>query len=207
MMARALDPHHFDRQARRIRAQVSTLLTRSALLPRFNRWRLTQDPASRMALLFGILNGRHIATHTSIPLSDYFDPHLLHDLAGELQVPVVSCSTDGLRYAFILDPGQLRIVPTQIDFPYTDNGNISGYVVCTDNPQSRAGRPAEIEGFDKRKLVSQAVRTCLEIFEILELRNGGASQLFAQYAPEIALRDEDEFNEPISEHEADPWSR
>lgn len=77
-----------------------------------------------MVVLFGILNNKYIATHTSIPFSDYFDPRLLHDLANELQVQVVSCNGDGLRYAFILDRGQLGKLPTHIDFPFVDDGKL-----------------------------------------------------------------------------------
>ena len=65
-----------------------------------------------MVVLFGVLNNRHIATHTSIPFNDYFDPRVLHDLVNELQVQVVSCNSDGLRYAFILDRGGLGRLPT-----------------------------------------------------------------------------------------------
>ena len=73
-----------------------------------------------MMVLFGILNNKYIATHTSIPFSDYFDPRLLHDLANELQVQVVSCNSDGLRYAFILERGSLVKLPTHIDYPFLD---------------------------------------------------------------------------------------
>jgi len=84
-MTQLIDPHHFDKKARRIRAQVSTILTKWGLLPRFKRWRLTQDPGTGMIVLFGILNNKYIATHTPIPFSNYFDPRLLHDLANELK--------------------------------------------------------------------------------------------------------------------------
>ena len=103
MITQIIEPHHFAQKVRRIRAQVSTVLTKWGLLPRFKRWRLTQDPGTGMIVLFGILNNRYIATHTSIPFSHYFDPRVLHDLANELQVQIVSCNSDGLRYAFILD--------------------------------------------------------------------------------------------------------
>ena len=110
MITQTIDPHYFDQKALRIRAQVSTVLAKWGLLPRFTRWRLAQDPSTGMIVLFGILNNRYIAT----PFSDYFDPRLLHDLANELQVQVVSCNTDGLRYAFILDRGRLGKLPTHI---------------------------------------------------------------------------------------------
>src|SRR5512132_1020850 len=103
MTMQTVNPQPFPQKARRLRAQVSTILTRWGLLPRFKRWRLSQDPDTGMVVLFGVLNNKYIATHTSIPFGDYFDARVLHDLANELRVQVVSCNSDGLRYAFILD--------------------------------------------------------------------------------------------------------
>jgi len=70
-----------------------------------------------MIVLFGVLNNTYIATHTSIPFSDYFAPRVLHNLANELQIEVVSCHLDDLRYAFILERGQLGLLPTHIEYP------------------------------------------------------------------------------------------
>jgi hypothetical protein len=85
-----------------------------------------------MIVLFGILNNKYIAAHTSIPFSNYFDPRLLHDLANELQLQVVSCNSDGLRYALSwLRPAE---IPTHIDFPFIDNEKLwSG---CLQKPQA-----------------------------------------------------------------------
>src|SRR3990170_5089502 len=135
------DPRHFDQKARRIRVRAATMLTNWGLLPRFKRWRLTQDPDTGMVVLFGILNNRYIATHTSIPFSNYFDPRVLHDLANELQVQVVSCNSDGLRYAFILDRGLLGKLPTHIDFPFIDNGKLLARVVYSESPISSPPAP------------------------------------------------------------------
>ena len=113
-LKQTIEPHHFEKEAQRIRIQVATILTNRGLLPRFKRWRLTQDPDTGMIVLFGILNNRYIATNTSIPFSNYFDPRLLHDLERELQVQVISCNSDGLRYAFILD-SKLDLVKHKIN--------------------------------------------------------------------------------------------
>jgi len=150
-MTQTIDQLHFDQEVRRIRTQVLTVLKKWDLLPRFKRWRLTQDPSTGMIVLFGVLNNRYIAAHTSIPFSDYFDPRVLHDLANELQVEVVSCNSDGLRYAFILDRGQLRRLPTHIDFPFIDNGKLLVRVVYSDNPQPIPTLPVEsITGDDHK---------------------------------------------------------
>jgi hypothetical protein len=111
MVIQTVNPHHFNQKSEHVKAQVLKILTKWGLPPRFERWRLTQDPDTGMIVLFGILNNKYLATHPSIHFGDYFDPRVLHDLANELQVQVVSSNTDGFRYAFILDRGQLGKLP------------------------------------------------------------------------------------------------
>jgi hypothetical protein len=196
------DPQHFNQKARRIRAQVSTVLTKWGLLPRFKRWRLTQDPDTGMIVLFGILNDRYIATHTSIPFSDYFLPRLLHDLANELQVQIVSCNSDGLRYAFILDRGQLGILPTHIDFPFIDNGKLLVRVVYSDRPQAVPAPPVDTAMVDDQTFVRQVVEAFLKVFDDIKLKDDAVLQLSAQNPPDIVVIDEDEFHKRVAEHEA-----
>jgi hypothetical protein len=200
-MTHTIDPYHFDQEALRIRTQVPIILTKWGLLPRFKRWRLTQDPDTGMIVLFGILNNRYIATHTSIPFSNYFDPRLLHDLESELQVQVVSCNSDGLRYAFILDRGQFGRLPTHIDFPFVDNGKLIARVVYSDIPQSVPVPPVETAKVDDHTLVRQGVGAFLKVFNDIKLRDD-AAQISAQSQPEIVVIDEDEFNKRVAEHEA-----
>jgi len=202
MITPTIEPHHFEQEARRVRSQVSKILTRWGLLPRFKRWRLTQDPDSGMIVLFGILNNRYIATHTSIPFSDYFDPRLLHDLASEMQLQVVACNSDGLRYAFILDRGQFGRLPTHIDFPFIDNGKLLVRVVYGDNPQTVPAPPIDIAMVDDHTLVHQGVGAFLKVFDDIKLRDDAASLLSAQNQPDIVVIDEDEFKKRVAEHEA-----
>jgi hypothetical protein len=154
-----------------------------------------------MIVLFGVLNNRYIATHTSIPFGDYFDRRVLHDLANELQVQVVSCNTDGLRYAFILDRGQLGKLPTHIDFPFIDNGKLLVRVVYSDNLPPMPAPPVDIATVDDRSLVHQGVGAFLKVFDDIKLRDEAASQLSAQNLPDIVVIDEDQFNERVAEHE------
>ncbi|MBN2044536.1 MAG: hypothetical protein JW757_05905 [Anaerolineales bacterium] len=114
------NPPNFDQVAWRVRAEVSSVLKAWGLVPRFERWRLSQDPITGMVVLFGILNNNYIARYTSIPFSNYFDPRLLIDLANKLQVQVVSGNSEGLRYAFILSRGCIDVLPTQIGIPVLD---------------------------------------------------------------------------------------
>lgn len=203
MITPTIEPHHFAQEARRVRDQVSTILTRWGLLPRFKRWRLTQDPDTGMIVLFGILNNRYIATHTSIPFSDYFDPRLLHDLSNEMQLQVVACNSDGLRYAFILDRGRFRRLPTHIDFPFIDNGELLVRVVYSDNPLSVPAPPVDIDEADDETLVREGVGAFLKIFDDIKLRDDAATQLTAKNPPNIVVIDEDEFKRRVTEHEAD----
>jgi len=202
MTIQTIDQRHITQKTRQIRAQVSNVLTRWGLLPRFKRWRLTQDPDTGMVVLFGILNNKYIATHTSIPFSDYFDPRLLHDLANELQLQVVSCNSDGLRYAFILDRGQLGIIPTHIDFPFVDDGKLSVRVVYKDKPQPAPVPPVEVAIVEDKTFVRQVVGAFLKVFDDIKLRDEAALQLSAQNPPDIVIIDEDEFHKRIAEHEA-----
>jgi hypothetical protein len=202
MTIQTIDPQQLGQKTRRIRAQVSTVLTKWGLLPRFKRWRLTQDPDTGMVVLFGVLNNRYIATHTSIPFSDYFDPRLLHDLANELQVQVVSCNSDGLRYAFILDRGQLGELPTHIDFPFIDNGKLSVRVVYKDKPQPVPTPPVEVAIVEDQTFARQIARAFLKVFDDIKLQDEAALQLSAQNSPDVVIIDEDEFHKRVAEHEA-----
>jgi hypothetical protein len=202
MTIQTVNPSHITQKTRQIRAQVSNVLTKWGLLPRFKRWRLTQDPDTGMVVLFGILNNKYIATHTSIPFSDYFDPRLLHDLANELQVQVVSCNSDGLRYAFILDRGQLGELPTHIDFPIIDNGKVSARVVFKDKPQPVPIPPVEVAIVEDQAFVRQVTVAFLKVFDDIKLRDEAVMQLLAQNPPDIVIIDEDDFRKRVTEHEA-----
>ena len=202
MTIQTIDPQHFSQKTRQIRTQVSSVLTKWGLLPRFKRWRLTQDPDTGMIVLFGILNNKYIATHTAIPFSDYFDPRLLHDLANELQLQVVSCNSDGLRYAFILDRGQLDKLPTHIDFPFIDNGKLLVRVVYGGQPQSAPAPSVDIPMVNDLTFVRQVAGAFLKVFDDIKLRDDAALQLSAQNPPDVVIIDESEFKKRVAEHEA-----
>lgn len=189
---------------------MSLILAKCGLLPRFKRWRLTQDPATGMVVLFGILNNKYIATHTSIPFSDYFEQHVLHDLANELQVQVVSCNSDGLRYAFILDRGQLDILPTHIDFPFLDGDRLFVRVIYGDKPILETMEPQILPApfisadiVDDQTLVRRGVGAFLKVFDDIKLREDAASQLSQKNLPDIVFINKDEFDKRVAEHEFD----
>jgi hypothetical protein len=208
MITPTIEPHHFDQEARRVRAQVSTILTRWGLLPRFKRWRLTQDPDTGMIVLFGILNNRYIARHTSIPFSDYFDPRLLQDLTNEMQLQVVACNSDGLRYAIILDRGSLGKLPTHIDFPFLDGDKLFARVVYNDKPlpeviQPQIAPPTTVVAdiVDDHTLVQQGVGAFLKVFDDIKDRDD-ADHNSIHSLPGIVVIDEGEFYKRVAEHEA-----
>lgn len=208
MITPTIEPHHFDREARRVRKKVTAILTRWGLVPRFKRWRLTQDPDTGMIVLFGILNNRYIAAHTSIPFSDYFDPRLLNDLTNEMQLQVVACNSDGLRYAIILDHGSLGKLPTHIDFPFLDGDKLFARVVYDDKPLTEIIQPqvtptptVAADVVDDHALVHQGVGAFLKVFDDIKLRDDLA-QNSAQNPPKIVFINEGEFNKRVAEHEA-----
>lgn len=200
-MTQITDPRHFDGQVRRIRTTVSTVLTKWGLLPRFKRWRLTQDPDTGMIVLFGILNNNYIATHTSIPFSNYFDSRLLHDLSNQLQVQIVSCNSDGLRYAFVLDRGKLDVLPTHVDFPFVDNGKVMVRVVYDNPPQPVATPPIDVTMPNDHRFISQVAGALLNVFDDIKLRDDATLILSAQNPPDMVIIDEVEFNKRVAEHE------
>ena len=202
MITQTIDGNNFNQRARQIRDQVSTVLTNWGLLPRFKRWRLTQDPDTGMVVLFGILNNRYIATHTSIPFSNYFDLHLLQDLSNELQVQIVSCNSDGLRYAFILDRGRFGRLPTHVDYPFIDNGKLFVRVVYGDTIQSVPAVPTDSAKVDDQTLVREGVGAFLKVFDDIKLRDD-ATLRHMQNLADIAVIDGDEFKKRVAEHDAD----
>lgn len=207
-MTQTIDPGYFDQKVRRIRTQVTSVLKKWGLLPRFKRWRLAQDSSTGMIVLFGILNNKYIAAHTIIPFSDYFDPRLLHDLANEVQLQVVSCNTDGLRYAFILDRGQFGRLPTHIDYPFIDDGKLLVRVVYDNSPQPASAPPVESAGIDDQALVRQGVGAFLKVFDDIKLRDDAAAlHLAAQNLPDLVVIGEDEFKLRVAEHEANRQRR
>ncbi len=210
-MMQTIDARHVDRKTRRIRSQVSTILKKWGLLPRFKRWRLTQDPDTGMIVLFGVLNNKHIAEHTSIPFSDYFDPRVLSDLANELQVEVVSCNSEGLRYAFILERGSLIKLPTHIEFPFPAGDKLMVAVVYNDEPVPGWIDPLTVpsplvdiptRSDDDQALVRQGVGAFLKVFDDIKLRDEAAVKRSAQKLPDILLMQRDEFNKRIAELDA-----
>jgi hypothetical protein len=213
MINQTIDLHFYDKKVRLIRAQVSAVLARWGLLPRFKRWRLTQDPDTGMIVLFGILNNRYIATHTSLPFGDYFDPRLLHELANELQVQVVSCNSDGLRYAFILERGSLGMLPTHIDYPYLENDKLFVRVVYSDepvagvnNPQTVPVLPASVDSVDDKTLIRRGVEAFLKVLDDIELKDIAAAKLAAQGLPDVIAINEEEFSKLVAEHKV-TWER
>ncbi len=200
-MIKGIDAHQFDQKSQQIKVQVSAVLTRWGLIPRFKRWRLTQDPETGMVVLFGILNNRYIAEHTSIPFGNYFDPRMLSDLANELQVQVVSCNSDTFRYAFILDRGSFGKLPTHIDYPFVDNGKITVRVVFGDIHPPVPVPPVDTVILSDNRFMRQVAGAFLKVFEDIKLRDDAALLLSAQNPPDIVVIDEDEFNKRVAEHE------
>ena len=203
-MTQTIEQYRFDQKARRVRVQVSTVLTTWGLLARFKHWLLTQDPDTEMIVLFGVLDNQYIAEHTSIPFSDYFDPRLLQDLENELQVQVVTGDSDGLRYAFILDRGRFEGIPLEAEHPMIDNGKLMIQVVYRyrDNPHGAPAPLAEAAAMDDRMRVRRNVRALVDFLDSSQPGDDPVFLFVSQNKPDIVIIDEDEFNRSAAEHEA-----
>jgi hypothetical protein len=205
-----VDQNHFHQKARQIRARVPAILSQWGLPAKFNRWRLTQDPDSGMVVLFAVLNTRYIATHTATPLSNYFDPRLLHDLADDLHMEIVSCNTDGLRYAFILDRGQIDMLPSHIDIPSLESDRLLVRCVFGDKPVPEVIEPQvkdttliAVDIVDDQTLVHRGVGAFLKVFDDIKLRDDATLHQSVQIPLDIVVIDEEKFNKRVAEYNAD----
>ena len=160
MITQTVDPYHYVRRSRQIRAQIPFLLSQWGLVAKFKRWRLAKDPESGLVVLFGVLDNRYIATHTTTPFSNYFDPHLLHDLETELQVKIISSSNDGLRYVFILERGHIDELPEHIDHQQVEDKLVVNLVFnkktvsTVEEPQVKPALDADDQPLEDRNVGS-----------------------------------------------------
>lgn len=133
MISQVVDQNHYLDLALWIKDRVIAKLSEWYLPPKFNRWRLTQDPETGLIVLFAVLNSHYIAAHTYVPFSDYFDPRLLKDLANDLSLQVVSSNSGGLRYAFILDKGTFDKMPPSTELPILNDDGLLLHPVDDEN--------------------------------------------------------------------------
>jgi len=194
MITQIVDPHHFVRRARQIKARIPVILSQWGLVPKFKRWRLAQDPETGMVILFGVLNNKYIATHTTTPFSDYFDPRLLHDLGAELHVQVIPSANDGLRYAFILERGQIDMEPAHVDYPFQDGNSSLVRVAHSAKPVPEVivlkitpAPPIAAVNVDDQTLVDRGVGAFLKVFDDIKLRDDAAQPQPVQAPPDVVV--------------------
>jgi len=199
MINQAVDPQRFISRARQIKTRIPIILTQWGLLPKFKRWRLAQDPDTGMVVLFGVLNNKYIATHTTTPFSNYFDPRLLQDLETELHVKVISSANDGLRYAFVLENGQVEPEPAAVEEapirqpinPTPANAAGTGFIERRTAPRL----PNTFIRADDLTLLRQRLDSFLKITEAMAAPGTGSK-------PDVLLKSEAEFNQKMIEYES-----
>ena len=127
---------------------------------------------------------------------------------------VVSCNSDGPRYAFILERGSLDSLPTHIDFPFLDGDRLLVGVVHQDQPvtawMNPQGIPAPLidsEGVDDHTLVDRGVGAFLKVFDDIKLKGEAASKLSAQGLVDVVVIDEEGFHKRLPAYRADGRSR
>jgi hypothetical protein len=128
-------------------------------------------------------------------------------MTDELQVQVVSCNSDGLRYAFILDRGSLNRFPAHPDYPFLDGDRLRIGVVYNEepvlgsiNPQTMQAPPIIVEIVDDHTLVSRGVGAFLKVFDDIKLKDDAASKLSAQGLPDVVVIDAEGFSKRVAEH-------
>jgi hypothetical protein len=200
MITQTVDPHHFISRARQIKAQIPSLLSQWGLLPKFKRWRLAQDPSTGMVVLFGVLNTKYIAMHTTTPFSNYFDPRLLRDLATALHVQVISSANDGLRYAFILERGQIGLpspVPVEmLEYSPVEQASPNGIQLGLIEIRTKPAQSKSSILVDDLTIQRQEL-AFLKVVEALDALNNATTKP----APDVSLMDEAEFNQQMAECE------
>jgi hypothetical protein len=193
MITRTVESEYFFTRARQIKALTPPLLSQWGLIPKFKRWRLTQDPGTGMVVLFGVLNTKYIATHTTTPFSNYFDPRLLRDLATELHVQVISSANDGLRYAFILKKGQIGIPPVLKDlseYQAADQSSLDEVPEALIETRSVVPQLNTSMLFNDLALMHQRLVRFLKMAEVIYPMNFATGQCL----PDVLFMDEVEFN-------------
>ena len=88
---------------------------------------------------------------------------------------MVSCNSDGLRYAFILERGSIGRLPTHIDYPYLENDKLFVRVVYDDGPGPRSitRKPCQptathVDSVDDKTLIRQGVVAFLKVLDDIE---------------------------------------
>ena len=194
MTPQIVNPRHFVRRMRQIRATIPDILARWGLLPKFKRWRLAQDPDTGTVILFGVLDSHYIATHTATPFSNYFEPRLLHDLATELGAQVIPSASDGLRYAFILDRGKVDdLQPSANHRPINQALSRVQQIVIHNKTAPRQAFVLT----DEHRIEHQKLDRFLKIANALE----AAESADALRLSEAALMNDAEFNQMMAEYE------
>ncbi len=115
---------------------------------------------------------------------------------------MVSCSGDGLRYAFVLERGQIDRLPTHVDYPFLEGNRLVVRVAFSDNPVLAIMDPPLkpiAEPVDDQTLVNRGVGAFLKVFDDIQLREDAAARLAAQGVPDIVLIDPKEFNQRVAE--------
>jgi hypothetical protein len=203
MVNQTIDPHHFIRRARQVKAQIPIILSQWGLISKFKRWRLAKDPQTGTVVLFGVLDNKYISTHSTTPFSNYFDARLLHDMEKELHVPVIPSANDGLRYAFILEKGLTGALtaPKETLFEHLETVEPSPSqipVALVEIHIAPPPKPYFSILVDEHTVIHQRLDRFLKIAEALEVLNNENPAP----PPDILLLDETEFERQLAEYEA-----
>ena len=67
---------------------------------------LTQDPDTGFVMFFAVFDHQWILQHAHQPFSTFFNREMLHDLSTASGFLAFKSNSDGVRIAFVLNPGE-----------------------------------------------------------------------------------------------------
>lgn len=107
----------YDRDARRLLKLVRMAVAKKGLPANRVQGALTRDPESEFVAFFAVFDHQWILQHARQPFSAFFNRELLHDLSTSSGYPAFKSNSDGVRIAFVLDPGRLAQMPRHLPLP------------------------------------------------------------------------------------------
>lgn len=220
MTMQTVDPNYLNRKARQIKARIPILLSQWGLVPKFKRWRLAEDPATGMVVLFGELDSKYIVAHTTTSFNDYFDLRLLRDMETDLQVQVISSNNEkeipNPLYHPNIPPGQeveynpKYLLSPQIPVGTDQEGLRYAFIlkggqppITRDATAIASTLPSETPENDEyspligdHTLLQQRLIKFLKITKALQFTNKNS----AQPLPDVLLMDAAEFNQQMTNY-------
>jgi hypothetical protein len=112
---------------------------------------------------------------------------------------------DGLRYAFVLDRGQIDILPTHIDIPFLDGEKLLVQVVYEDIQDLEVTEPQntsqQLIAADQAQL-HRGVGAFLKVLDDIKLSDDAFTNHTTQDMLDVVVIEAGKFNKQVAEYDA-----